>query len=247
MKIALLGYGKMGKMIEQLVERTGENTIVLKVDSNNRSALSIAALQQADVAIEFSNPASVLENIQWCFEAAVPVIVGTTGWYEHLDEVKAACFKENASVLFASNFSIGVNIFFALNRKLAQWMTTKPGYEPRIEETHHKAKKDAPSGTAITLANDLIQYSTFKEKWAGYLSQLPEALEHNPSELIILSRRENDVAGTHQVSFKSANDQITITHEAFNREGFAAGALAAAAWLMGKKGFFEFRDVINEL
>ncbi len=247
MNIALLGYGKMGKMIEHCVAGSKEFRISLKINTANRRTITKEQLQQSDVVIEFSNPASVLENIKWCLDARIPMVIGTTGWHGSMEEVKRWCAETNGSIVFASNFSIGVNILFELNRKLAQLMKSRPEYEVSLAEVHHLQKKDAPSGTAITLADDLIKNSTIKKSWVNMMEPFSELTSHNPSDLIILSRREDAVVGTHMVEYRSAADKIEIRHEAFSREGFAKGALAAASWIHRKKGIFEFSKILSEL
>ncbi|MEO6168112.1 MAG: 4-hydroxy-tetrahydrodipicolinate reductase [Chitinophagales bacterium] len=245
MNIALLGYGKMGKMIEDCIISTGVDKVVLKINSANRSVVKVEELKKADVVIEFTNPGSVLDNIQWCLNAEIPIVVGTTGWYDHLEEVKKWCSGKNGGLVYSSNFSIGVNIFFELNRKLAELMKTRPEYEPSLTEIHHSQKKDAPSGTAITLANDLLKTSLSKKSWVNLSGSNAELKSDNPSEMIILSRREEAIVGTHTVEYLSTTDKIQIKHEAFSRMGFANGALAAAAWIWNNKGVYEFRDVIQ--
>jgi 4-hydroxy-tetrahydrodipicolinate reductase len=237
MKIALLGYGKMGKMIDELIQRGGRHEVILKADEFNRNTLSADDLKQADVAIDFSVPAAVMTNATLCLNAGLPLVIGTTGWYEQLGELKELCTKKNGAIIYASNFSMGVNIFFEVNRRLSELMKDRNDYEPRITEIHHTQKKDAPSGTAITLAKDILKYSSQKRCWSN---------EENgkQDELIILSRREGDVKGIHEVKFTSVADEITIRHEAFSREGFARGAIYAAEWISGKKGFFEFRELL---
>lgn len=234
-------------MIEDCIVSSGVDKVILKINSANRSLVKVEDLRKADVVIEFSNPASVLENIQWCLNAGIPVVVGTTGWYEHLDEVKKWCSEKNGGLVYASNFSIGVNIFFELNRRLAELMKTRSEYEPSLTEIHHLQKKDAPSGTAITLANDLLKTALSKKSWVSISGNYTELKRDNPSEMIILSRREEAVVGTHTVEYKSPTDRIEIKHEAFSREGFAKGALAAAAWIQHKKGVYEFREVMEEI
>lgn len=237
MKIALLGYGKMGKMIDELIQLDNVHEVILKADEFNRDSLSADDLKQADVAIDFSVPAAVMTNAALCLDAGLPLVIGTTGWYEQLGELKEWCKQKNGAIIYASNFSIGVNIFFEVNRRLSELMKDRNDYEPHITEIHHTQKKDAPSGTAITLAKDILKYSSQKRCWSN---------EENgkQDELIILSRREGDVKGIHEVKFTSAADEITIRHEAFSREGFARGAIYAAEWISGKKGFFEFREIL---
>ena len=239
MKIALFGYGKMGKMIEEIISKENSHQVALKISSHNTSDATVQQLQQADVAIDFSTPDAVLQNIASCLIANTPIVIGTTGWYQHLEKVKEECTKVKGSIVYASNFSIGVNIFFELNRKLADLMSTRTDYEPFITEIHHTQKKDQPSGTATSLADDILKRSPSKRHWVNYESP-------NKDELIILSRREGEVKGIHEVKYISKVDEISIRHEAFSREGFAKGAIFAAEWLHGKKGFYEFKEILSQ-
>jgi 4-hydroxy-tetrahydrodipicolinate reductase len=235
MKIALIGYGKMGKMIEeQAIARNHE--IALKIDMDNRSNITPEQLKQCDVAIEFTTPSSVIDNISWCFNNKIPIIVGTTGWYSNLENVKKECEVKNGTFLYASNFSVGVNIFFALNEFLAKIMNNYPGYESRIEEIHHIHKLDSPSGTGISIAEGIIKNIDSKTSWS-------EDNIKNKTVLPIISRREGEVPGTHIVKYQSDIDDIEIKHIAHNRKGFALGAVIAAEWLKDKKGF----HTINEM
>ncbi|MDO5105552.1 4-hydroxy-tetrahydrodipicolinate reductase [Capnocytophaga sp.] len=231
MKIALLGYGKMGKTIEKIALERGHE-IVLKIDNAN-TPYNIAL---ADVAIEFSTPESAFSNIRKCIENQVPVIAGTTGWLTDYDKAVALCNQHKSAFLYASNFSIGVNIFFTLNKKLAQLMTQLNDYNVSIEEIHHTQKLDAPSGTAITLAEGIIANSG-KTAW-----KLGEA---TTTEIPIEAKRIENVPGTHTVTYQSEVDTIEIKHTAHNRNGFALGAVLAAEWIIGKKGVFSMRDVLN--
>ena len=235
MKIALLGYGKMGRIIESLAPDEG-GQVVLRVDRDNLQDLD--QLNTADVAIEFSQPESAPGNILRCLEAGVPVVCGTTGWTGRLDEIKEYCDSKGGAFFYASNFSIGVNVFFALNRFLAERMNQWPTYDVKLEEIHHTQKLDAPSGTAITLAGDIIRRLDRKEKWVN-----GEASDEK--ELPILSRRVDPAPGTHRVIYSSAIDEIEIRHEAFSREGFARGALKAARWIIGRKGCFGMDDMLG--
>lgn len=237
MKIALLGYGKMGKTIEKIALSRG-NEIVLKVDESNSRTYSDAELMQADVAIEFSTPESAYDNILRCFRCNVPVVVGTTGWLSKMDEVKQLCSEHGQSFFYASNFSIGVNIFFRLNEQLAKMMNSYGEYDVRMEEIHHIHKLDSPSGTAITLANGIIKNLERKTKWV-------EGVQAQPGEIPIASKREGEVPGTHSITYQSEVDTITITHEAHSRQGFALGAVVAAEWLPGKKGVFGMNDLLG--
>ncbi|MBL7137483.1 MAG: 4-hydroxy-tetrahydrodipicolinate reductase [Bacteroidales bacterium] len=236
MKFALLGYGKMGKEIEKLAEEKGHE-IVLAIDLPEEWETGFAELNRADVAIDFSTPESVANNIHFCFDAGIPVVVGTTGWHEQIDEIRTECIERNQSLFWAPNFSIGVNIFFELNRKLASLMSNWPDYEISLEETHHIHKLDSPSGTAIVLANDIIRHHGRKEKW------VKETTGH-PGDLGIRSHRLEGVTGSHKVVYDSQEDQIEIIHTAKSRRGFALGAILAAEWLAGKTGFFEMKELL---
>ena len=247
MKIALLGYGKMGKMIEEIVEREKIHEISLKVTSVNRSTTTSSSLMNVDVAIDFSAPDVVMEHAAICIDAGTPMVIGTTGWYNGLETLRSLCEEKNGAVVYASNFSVGVNILFELNKKLAELMKHQKEYEPRITEIHHKQKKDSPSGTAISLAKDILQFSEVKKQWRNVTSGNYNENSMNGDDLVILSQREGTVTGTHRVQYKSAVDQIEIMHEAFSREGFAHGAIIAAEWLRSNKGFYEFRDIIAQL
>jgi len=237
LKIALIGYGKMGKAIEGIAVERGHE-IVLRIDADNIEALNKENLQQADVAIEFTNPDSAIKNITQCFDAGIPVVCGTTGWLEHWEQIKSDCENKNATLLYASNFSIGVNLFFELNKKLAQLMSNRTEYQCTIEEIHHTAKKDAPSGTAITIAENIIALNPNKKNWV-----LGETEETN--SLSITSKRIDPAPGTHIVSYNSAIDSIEIKHTAHNRIGFATGAVLAAEFVLGKKGVYGMGDVIK--
>ncbi len=237
MKIAILGYGKMGKVIEQIAESRG-HSIVLTIDEDNAASLKTKDLKQADVAIEFSVPASAVNNIYKCFEANVPVVVGTTGWLDKLEEVKSNCSEKNQSLFFSSNYSIGVNLFFKLNEYLAKLMNGHREYNPEIEEIHHVHKLDAPSGTALSIAEQMLNQLEAKQKWVNTSTD-------NPNELGIISKRIGEVPGTHTVTYRSEADEISITHFAHNRKGFATGAVIAAEWLIGKKGVYGMNDLLK--
>ena len=236
MKIALIGYGKMGKAIEEIAIKNGHE-IVLKISSQNISDFNIENLQQADVAIEFTNPHSAVVNLKKCFDANVPVVCGSTGWLDQWQEIENYCTEKNGTLLFASNFSLGVNIFFELNKKLATLMSSRPEYNISIEEIHHTQKKDVPSGTAITLAEGIINNNHNKEKWV-----LGET--ENNVELSITSKRIDPAPGTHIINYNSSIDSIEIKHTAHNRIGFASGAVLAAEFLKGKKGIYYMSDVL---
>jgi 4-hydroxy-tetrahydrodipicolinate reductase len=244
MKIALIGYGKMGKAIHEIANEKNEKAgrilydIALIVDIDNRNSISKETLQQVDVAIEFTSPHTAIENIQWCFDADVPVVVGSTGWTEQLEEIKTFALDNNKSFLFAPNFSIGVNIFFEVNRYLAKIMDEHEEYNVIMEEIHHTEKKDAPSGTALHAALDVLKRLNRKSIWENNTSD-------NESVLSIISKREENVPGTHIISYESSIDKIDIVHTAHNRKGFAGGALLAAEWLIGKKGAYSMEDVLG--
>lgn len=235
MKIALLGYGKMGKAIEALLSEYG-HTCVGKFNSENPA--TIETLSQADVAIEFSTPEQCSKNIALCFEANVPVVVGTTAWYGQYDEVISK-MKSNSALLSATNFSIGVQITFHLNKELARVLSKFPEYTASIEEIHHTAKLDKPSGTAITLAEGIMENAKNLTRW-----KLEEERQ-NENELSIIALRFPDVPGTHTVRYTSEIDTIELKHEAHNRKGFAAGAIRAAEFLHGKSGVYTMKDVLN--
>ena len=231
MKIALLGYGKMGKVIERIALERGHE-IVLKKDENN----TYEGLEKADVAIDFSVPMAAVENISNCFHANVPVVSGTTGWLEHYDEIIALCQEKKGGFISSSNFSLGVNLFFELNDYLAKIMAPYSSYAVDMEEIHHTQKLDAPSGTAISLAKGVIENSHYTN-WT-----LDKAADN---EIHIEALRIAEVPGTHTVTYNSEVDSIEIKHTAHNREGFALGAVIAAEWLAGKQGVFTMKDVLN--
>ena len=237
MKIALIGYGKMGKTIEEIALQRG-HLVVLKIDIDTLESFTKENLQPCDVAIEFTGPHSAKENILKCFDAGIPVVSGSTGWLESWNEVENYCNKKNGSLLYASNFSVGVNIFFEVNKKLAQLMKQQTGYEISLEEIHHTQKKDAPSGTAITLAEQILQEVPRKKKWVNEVSD-------NSEDLVIISKREDPAPGTHSIKYSSAVDDIEIIHTAHSRQGFALGAVLAAEFLYGKKGVFKMKDVLG--
>lgn len=236
MKIALIGYGKMGKTIDVLAQAAGHE-VVLRIDVGNSQDLNAEQLAMADVAIEFTRPESAFNNIVACLENGVPVVCGTTGWLDRLEEAKQLVEKYQGGLFYASNYSIGVNIFFAVNKYLAKLMKRYRQYEISMEEIHHTQKLDAPSGTAITLAEGIIGEIDRKKSWKN------EATEQ-ADELPIISKRIDKVPGTHEISYDSAVDNITITHTAHSREGFAKGALAAAEWMLGKQGFYGMEDML---
>jgi 4-hydroxy-tetrahydrodipicolinate reductase len=242
MKIALIGYGKMGKMIESIaLDRNHE--IVLVIDQNNSQDLTIENIKKADVAIEFSTPSSVLDNINIAIDAQVPIVVGTTGWYGHLQEIKNNCDENNATVMYGSNFSVGVNIFFQINQQVAKMMNNfSAEYDVAVEEIHHVHKLDSPSGTAITIAEDILSEFKQKTEWVDVKAEDP-VTNHPPQHLIVSSYREGEVPGTHSVIYDSDVDRIALKHEAHGRQGFALGAVLAAEWLKDKSGFFSVKEM----
>lgn len=237
MNIALIGYGKMGHEIEKIALKRGHN-IVSIIDMNNLEEFNSPAFKSADVAIEFSTPDSAIQNYRKCFEVGVAVVAGTTGWLEHLDEVKRACAEQGKTFFYASNYSLGVNIFFALNKYLAKIMNNYPSYEVKMEEVHHIHKLDAPSGTAITLAEDLIKEVNRKERWSL-------EVEEKQTDLPIHCIREGEVPGIHEIIYESEADIISIKHDAKSRVGFALGAVLAAEFTNGKKGFLGMGDMLK--
>ncbi|CAK7045785.1 MAG: 4-hydroxy-tetrahydrodipicolinate reductase [Parabacteroides sp.] len=237
MKIALIGYGKMGKTIEQIAVSRGHE-IVSIVDINNPEEIHSDNFKSADVAIEFTIPASAFNNYMNCFAAGVPVVSGTTGWLDRIGEIKEKCEKEGKTFFYASNFSIGVNIFFALNKYLAKIMNNFPAYDVKMTETHHIHKLDAPSGTAITLAEGIIENMDRKDRWTLETAE-------QPTDLPIHAIREGEVPGIHEITYESDVDYITIKHDAKSRAGFALGAVVAAEFTAGKKGFLGMEDMLK--
>jgi 4-hydroxy-tetrahydrodipicolinate reductase len=237
MKIALIGYGKMGQMIEGVAEERGHQ-IILKVNIDNTGDFTKGNISQADVAIEFTGPASAFDNVKACIDFGVPVVSGSTGWNDKLAEVKQYCLQKNGAFLHASNFSVGVNIFFQINKLLATLMASQPGYEVMLKEVHHTQKLDAPSGTAVTLAEQVLDKIGRKKYWVNNASQ-------NDDELSIISERNDHAPGTHYVTYSSSIDDIEIIHTAHNRKGFALGAVLAAEFIVNKKGIFGMDDVLH--
>jgi len=235
MNIALIGYGKMGKEIEQILLQRGHSVTLRSTRSTPFKAQDLAS---TDVAIEFTEPHSAVDNILKCFEARVPVIVGTTGWYMRMPEVHEACAQMNGGLFTASNFSIGVNILFKINKELARIMHDFDEYTPSMDEIHHTAKRDAPSGTAITLAEGILENYPDRDGWIN------ESTE-DAHKLGIVSLREGEVPGTHIVRYASAVDEIQLVHQAYNRKGFALGAVKAAEYMHGKKGVFGMSDLLG--
>lgn len=244
MKIALLGYGKMGQIIERFALERGHE-IVLKINIDNVADFTVANLKNADVAIDFSAPDAVVNNIYRCFEASLPIVVGTTGWYGNLQEIKNDCLSSNNTVLYGSNFSIGVNLFFHLNKVLAKLMNNYPAYEVQVEEIHHTQKLDAPSGTAMTIAEGIIEELDRKTEWLNEIvgTAIPDVIKNE--QLLIESHRIENVPGTHTVVYSSEVDEIEIKHTAHSRAGFALGAVVAAEWLQNKQGFYNIADVFT--
>ncbi len=238
MRIALLGYGKMGKMIEKILLERGHTTSGIIHSKNTRDIPRV--LENSDVAIEFSVPETCVQNILTCIDYQIPIVVGTTGWYNELPNIKKLVLTKDAACIFASNFSVGVNLFFEFNKKLASIMHKHKEYKVELEEIHHTQKKDMPSGTAISLAKGVMETYTNFSNWS---------LENTPNDqmLKIVAKRAHDVIGTHTVRYVSNIDEISITHNAFNRKGFAMGSVLAAEWIYGKKGFYEFQEIINQL
>ena len=237
MNIGLIGYGKMGQAIEAIALQKGHH-ISLKIDLNNANELTATNLRQCDVVIEFTGPHSAVQNLKTCIDAGVPTVCGSTGWLEHWQEIKNLYEEKNGTLLYASNFSIGVNIFFELNKKLAQLMNGHSEYEVSMEEIHHTQKKDAPSGTAVTLAEQILESIKTKTHWVNQAATQPD-------ELSIESKRIDPAPGTHSIKYHSEVDDIEIIHTAHSRKGFAAGAVMAAEFLQNKKGIFNMKDVLG--
>ena len=235
MNIALFGYGKMGKEIEAIALKRSHN-IVLKIDKDNRDSITDTELKKADVAIEFSTPHTVIDNITSCMNAQLPIVVGTTGWHERFTEISQLVKEKNGGLFHASNFSLGVNLFFKVNTYLAELMNKYNDYEVSMEEIHHIHKLDKPSGTAITLANQIIGKIDRKSAWS--------ITDSGPANLFIKDVREGEVPGTHVIKYQSDIDDIEIMHKAHNRKGFALGAVVAAEFLHGKQGVYTMNDII---
>jgi 4-hydroxy-tetrahydrodipicolinate reductase len=235
MKVALIGYGKMGKEIEQILLQRGH---IITLRSSRNTPFIASDLSDTDVAIEFTEPGAAVDNIFKCFEAQVPVVVGTTGWYARMPEVTAECSSLKGGLFTASNFSIGVNILFRINQELARIMSDFDEYTPSMEEIHHTAKRDAPSGTAITLAEGML------ENYPAYDGWINEPT-NDANKLSIVSKREGDVPGTHIIRYTSGVDELQLVHQAFNRKGFALGAVKAAEFMKGKKGVFGMNHLLS--
>lgn len=240
MKIAIIGYGKMGQLIESILKERGQNVSCI-IDEHNPELFDTKEFRNSDVAIEFSTPGTAVDNILRCFAAGVPVVCGTTGWTESLPELQKMCDEGKGTLLYASNFSIGVNIFRAINRYVAQIMNDFGEYVPSIVETHHVHKLDHPSGTAITLAEEIVDISRNIIRWK---EPSPE-IEIMEDELSVDHRREGEVPGIHEIRWESDADTITLTHSAKSRRGFALGAVFAAEWLAGKNGFFTISEMLS--
>jgi len=244
MNIALIGYGKMGRIIERFATDRGHD-IVLKIGSANLEELTVANLKKADVAIDFSLPDAAIKNIHTCFDANVPLVVGTTGWYGQLQEIKDECISRNHSLLYGSNFSIGVNLFFHINEVLAKIMNNYPVYDVQVEEIHHTQKLDSPSGTAMTIAEAIIENLDRKKEWVNELDGAPTDEILKQDQVLIASQRIENIPGTHTVVYSSEVDEIEIRHTAHNRAGFALGAVVAAEWLQHRQGFYNIADIFN--
>jgi 4-hydroxy-tetrahydrodipicolinate reductase len=237
MKIALIGYGKMGKAIEKIAISKGHE-IILKIDISNRDDFNRENVSKADVAIEFTGPHSAFENVIKCLEFGIPVVCGSTGWLDRWNEAKKQCEDKNGTLVYASNYSIGVNLFFELNIYLAKLMSNHQEYDVMLEEIHHTQKKDAPSGTAITLAQQVLRYITSKKSWVNRPAD-------NNQELSIISERVDPAPGTHKIKYQSSVDDIEIIHTAHNRDGFAGGAVLAAEFAIGRKGILSMKEVLG--
>lgn len=237
MNIALIGYGKMGKAIEEIALQRG-HSIVLKIDFDNLQDLTKENLQKADVAIEFTGPHSAFNNVIRCLEYGVPLVCGSTGWLEKWDEAKKLCGEKKGTLLYASNFSVGVNLFFEINKYVAALMGRHAEYDVGMEEIHHTQKKDAPSGTAITLAEQVLANVTSKKQWVNEAAA-------NKEDLSIISKRIDPAPGTHSIKYHSEIDDIEIIHTAHSRKGFATGAVLAAEFLKGKTGIFSMKEVLG--
>ena len=237
MKIAIIGYGKMGKAIEEIAINKGHE-IILKMNSQNLADFTKVNLQKADVCIEFTTPHTAFENVKRCLEAGVPTVCGSTAWLEKLEEAKQIAIDQHTAFLYASNFSIGVNLFFKINKMVAAIMEKHPEYQVSMEEIHHTHKKDAPSGTAVTLAEGILENYATKNKWVNEVT-------NQANELSIISKRIDPAPGTHTIFYQSQIDEISINHTAHSRIGFASGSVLAAEFLHTKKGIFTMNDVLH--
>ena len=237
MKIALIGYGKMGKAIEEIALAKGHE-VVLKIDVQNNHEFTQENIKLADVAIEFTGPHSAFENVKKCIELGIPVVSGSTGWLDKWNEVESACNEKKGCLIYSSNYSIGVNLFFELNKHLAKLMEPYQDYDVSMTEIHHTEKKDAPSGTAISLAEQILANMSRKKQWTNSPSS-------TPTDLVITSERIDPAPGTHKVAYHSAIDSIEITHTAHTRKGFASGAVLAAEFANKKNGIFTMKEVLG--
>lgn len=237
MRVALIGYGKMGKALANIAIQRGHH-IVYTIDLNNQALGKELTSSAVDVALEFSEPKSAYKNIYQCLSQGIRVVAGTTGWLHELEKLKQYCLSQKGTFFYASNFSMGVNIFFKINQILAKLMSQQTGYNITLEEIHHTTKKDVPSGTAITLVEDILAHYPNKKRWVSEASSQEEVIP-------ILSKRHAQVIGMHQVSYKSAIDSISIQHTAHSRDGFALGAILVAEWLQDKRGFLTMDDFLN--
>jgi 4-hydroxy-tetrahydrodipicolinate reductase len=237
MRIAIIGYGKMGKMVEEIALERGHE-VVLKINIENTEAFTKENIAVADVAIEFTGPDSAFEDVKKCLEFGIPVVSGSTGWNARMEEARQFCKEQNGSFLHTSNFSIGVNIFFEINKRLAQLMAQQPSYDVSVKEIHHTAKKDAPSGTAVSLAEQIMENMPDKNQWVNQ-----QTAEKNT--IGIISERLDPAPGTHFVKYSSEIDDIEIIHTAHSRKGFALGAVMAAEYIADKKGVFTMSDVLH--
>jgi len=244
MNIALIGYGKMGQIIERFAIERGHE-VVLKIGIDNLADLTVANLRKADIAIDFSTPDAAINNIYTCFDANVPLVVGTTGWYGQLQEIKDECLRRNNTLLYGSNFSIGVNLFFHINEVLAKVMNNYPVYDVQVEEIHHTQKLDSPSGTAMTIAEGIIENMDRKSEWVNEVDGSPEIEVLKQEQILIASQRIENIPGTHTVIYSSEVDEIELKHTAHSRAGFALGAVVAAEWLQNKQGFYNISDIFN--
>ena len=235
----------MGKMIENIVKEKATHEIAFIANSTNIQNLTNKNFIECDVVIDFSIPSAVIKNAKTVLSAGKPLIIGTTGWYQKMDELKDLCIQNKGCIIYGSNFSSGVNLFFLLNDFLSKLMKSQKKYHVFVEETHHTQKKDSPSGTAITLANGILENRSWLKEWTN--SNQMTDYDTYESKLTIISNREEDAIGEHTVTYYSENDSIQIVHEAFDRKGFAEGSILASEWALNKKGFYSFREVINEM
>lgn len=239
MKIVILGYGKMGHEVEQMALQRGHE-VAYRIDTEQDWYYNIDGIADCDVVIEFSTPDTAIANIEKCFELDIPMVIGTTGWYAHLDDIKNRCKNEGHTIFYAPNFSLGMNFVMNLNKEMARF-AKKYDYQLDITETHHIHKLDKPSGTAVKLAEDIIENNDNYEYW-----ELDEDAQENDDKMLRINAiREGEVFGIHEIKALSENDEITLRHEAFSRKGFAAGAVIAAEFIQGKKGVFTMEDLIN--